>query len=715
MADLSVYAGRLIKDGSPFHLGYKDIPIHVSRDGYIRRLRWLSTKYVLLWDEGDKRGWLVNGTSALLHVVRAFLEYASRDKFRAAFLFKPHDLHEPANPFTADSAIEVLVDPKNLGLQIYPERDGFLLLQNQIEYFYNILEKLIDHQADIVGDGNANIADRPRKYLEGWDFNDLATESDPLHPRLAILEAGGKAWVDFARAIHAVTLVGRGFGEIIKPDVDFCEYWAELPKQKYYLAACLSDLGEITKKNKRYGDEFTKLSDDIIWHTPSALFGSCQCRGALGRAHCDPVQTLFPSSLSGILLPRKSPVSFDSRGAVIFGHNAAFQWVWGDTGHPEEGGLPTSSKSFDESSSNDSGIGTSLASPVPEFKPAPSKRTIIRNTMRSHSNSPTDTVSLGSAASVESGVHNRRQYTVGILCALPKELLAIRALFDRKHDRLGTALEDSNHYALGEMEQHMVVAACLPAGEYGTNSAADSASHMKRSFPGIRFCLLVGIGGGAPSKENDIRLGDVVVSSPIANFSGVIQYDMGKEKENCSFELTGSLQRPPRFLMSAISALRSDPDLTSDPLHKYLEIIRKFAPAYGHPGQENDELFTATCHRCQAQEECATRSSHIQQRDVRPTDEPTIHYGLIASGNRVIKDSQVRDDLVRRCGVLCFEMEAAGVMNTFPCLVIRGICDYADSYKNKKWQEYAAATAAAYAKLLLTVVVAKPRGDEAYQ
>ena len=47
--------------------------------------------------------------------------------------------------------------------------------------------------------------------------------------------------------------------------------------------------------------------------------------------------------------------------------------------------------------------------------------------------------------------------------------------------------------------------------------------------------------------------------------------------------------------------------------------------------------------------------------------------------------------------------EAAGLMIDFPCLVIRGICDYADSYKNKDWQEYAAAVAAGYAKELLEI------------
>ena len=88
-------------------------------------------------------------------------------------------------------------------------------------------------------------------------------------------------------------------------------------------------------------------------------------------------------------------------------------------------------------------------------------------------------------------------------------------------------------------------------------------------------------------------------------------------------------------------------------------------------------------------------------------DNPAIHYGLIASGNLLMKDALTRDTLAKEKDVLCFEMEAAGLMNHFPCLVIRGICDYADSHKNKKWQPYAAATAAAYMKELLSVIPPK--------
>ncbi|KAF4451007.1 hypothetical protein F53441_5954 [Fusarium austroafricanum] len=160
-------------------------------------------------------------------------------------------------------------------------------------------------------------------------------------------------------------------------------------------------------------------------------------------------------------------------------------------------------------------------------------------------------------------IYPRSSYTVGILCALPLELLAVRALFDTTHENRHHIRGDSNTYALGTINEHIVVAACLPSGEYGTNAAADSASNMKRTFPNIEFCLLVGIGGGAPTQENDIRLGDVV------------------EVEGNTFELTGSLHPPPRCLLTAISALRSDPDLPIDALQSSLDTITGRVPDYG--------------------------------------------------------------------------------------------------------------------------------------
>lgn len=697
--------GRGIVGGSAFVLGQKDTPAHVARNGYIPKLQWISTKFIFLWDETDQRGWLINGTSALLHIVRSSLAHNSVDKFKAAFMFKPQDMQESGTPGAAESAIDVLINPTNLGLKLYQEKDGHFLLQSRIDHYYNILEKLIDHQADIAGEDGSKLADYPRKYLEGWDFRDLATSRDPLYPRVTTLTEGGKAWVDLTRVLHAVTLFGRGFGELIRSrDADTCDFWADLPKGKSYIAAGLSDLIQVAANNNYYNDGHVRLNQGIIWHTSTAFFGSCRCRGILRRDHCEPVQSALPSSMLNLLLPRRLLIPEESSGAVIFGQHSGFPWIWKDHGAPQEECSMTSSKVSETSSNIDSGIGTSIVS---------SSHVDVGTAMsRSGALGPKqlgsrDTENVSSdATSAAHDSYTAVDYTVGILCALPKELLAVRALFDRKHGGLEHIAGDINHYCLGEISNHMVVAACLPKGDYGTNPAADSASNMKRSFPNINFCLLVGIGGGVPSKEYDIRLGDVVVSAPTGSYPGVIQHDRGKDNENQNFERTGSLRPPPGFLMTAISRLESNPDRPSNPLEPYLTRIQdriRFPERikYQHPGQEHDGFSQAECQTCQGEGKCFERNSFLKQRSKRPTNDPEIFYGLIASGNKVIKDAHVRNEWAENCGVLCFEMEAAGIMNTFPCLVIRGICDYADSSKNKVWQEYAAATAAAYAKLLL--------------
>lgn len=114
---------------------------------------------------------------------------------------------------------------------------------------------------------------------------------------------------------------------------------------------------------------------------------------------------------------------------------------------------------------------------------------------------------------------------------------------------------------------------------------------------------------------------------------------------------------------------------------------RLFQASYEHP------LGAPTCIDCDVKK--------LQPRVARPSDEPWVHYGVIASGNRVMSDGITRDKISQQLSALCFEMEAAGMMDNLQCLPIRGICDYSDSHKNKEWQDYSAATAAAYARELL--------------
>lgn len=292
-------------------------------------------------------------------------------------------------------------------------------------------------------------------------------------------------------------------------------------------------------------------------------------------------------------------------------------------------------------------------------------------------------------------------YTVGWLCTTHVELAAASEMLDEEHESLLQNPNDPNIYTLGRCASHCVVIACLPAGQRGTSSAATVASQMRSTYTSLRFGLLVGIGGGVLT--TDIRLGDVVVSQPERQFGGVVQYDTGERQEGGRFLRTGSLNMPLTVLLAALQKLKSNHQRGINKCAEYLNIIcSKKGLGFARP-EGKDLLFEAGYkhkggHDCK---DCGMDG--LVAREFR--ERIVVHYGTIASGNLDVQDSEIRQKLSDDLGgLLCLETEAAGLMNSFPCLVIRGICDYADSHKNEMWHKYAAATAAAYAKDLLTVI-----------
>ncbi|GKZ26337.1 Golgi transport complex subunit 3, partial [Aspergillus brasiliensis] len=201
-------------------------------------------------------------------------------------------------------------------------------------------------------------------------------------------------------------------------------------------------------------------------------------------------------------------------------------------------------------------------------------------------------------------------------------------------------------------------------------------AHMRSTFPQIQFALMVGIGGGVPSTHNDIRLGDVVVSRPMGIYSGVIQYDYGKTVQGGRFELVGMLNHPPQTLLTSMARLQAaqltQPDnpvakIAIDILTRKPDMEERFAP----PSPDTDILFCASYQHPIDERNCdkCDKEQVVARKPRGPP--PQIHYGLIASGNQVVKDSGTRDRLAQELGVLCFEMEAAGLMNQLPTLVIR--------------------------------------------
>ena len=205
---------------------------------------------------------------------------------------------------------------------------------------------------------------------------------------------------------------------------------------------------------------------------------------------------------------------------------------------------------------------------------------------------------------------------------------------------------------------------------------------MRRSFPSIRFGLMVGIGGGAPSPKHDIRFGDVVVSCPIGRTGGVIYYEFGKTIQNQKFERTGALDAPPPLLLTALSIMGALHERKGHQIvqcvNRMIERNSRLRKKYRRPEPGTDRLYKSSFihpnseHDCE--EACGIETAQLIQRNERTADEddPVIHYGLIASADRLMKGAQILDKLACDEEVLCFEMEAAGLMD-FPCVVIRGI------------------------------------------
>ncbi|CAG5189832.1 uncharacterized protein ALTATR162_LOCUS12094 [Alternaria atra] len=291
----------------------------------------------------------------------------------------------------------------------------------------------------------------------------------------------------------------------------------------------------------------------------------------------------------------------------------------------------------------------------------------------------------------------RDDYTVGWVCALPVELAAAQEMLDEEHDTPRCGAHDTNLYTCGRVGEHNVVIACLPE----VNLLVDAV------WPD-------GIGGGVPSEEADVRLGDVVVSKPHKTHGGVVQYDSGKATPS-GFERTGALNTPPMVLLNAVANVRAKQMRGKGKLLEYLSKLDSL-PDFTREAAGSDALYDATYDHVGSATCAKCKTEHTVTREVRRQD-VVVHYGTIASGNQVMRSAAERDRVSAELdGVLCFEMEAAGLMNSFPCLVVRGICDYADSHKNKRWQPYAAATAAAYAKEVLSAIppvdVAKSRTAE---
>jgi nucleoside phosphorylase len=331
----------------------------------------------------------------------------------------------------------------------------------------------------------------------------------------------------------------------------------------------------------------------------------------------------------------------------------------------------------------------------------------------------------------------RRGFKVAVICALPLEAENVQSVFDRcwedEDKQYGKMEGDQNAYTTGVIGSHNVVLAHMP--NMGSTSASAVAAGLRSSFAGIQLALVVGICGVVPfhvKTQKEIVLGDIIIST------AVIQYDFGRHYLNGfqrKKEIEDSLGRASPEIRSFLNMLQTRHN------HKRLtktlalllqsEDFQREVPAAKYPGAIRDRLYEASyihqhqsnakiCDRCDNNLEICSKSCDelgceegklvIRNRHSLPKtkdlallsrDIPFIHFGRFGSANAVMKSGVDRDRMAKAEEVIAFEMEGAGVWDQYPTVVIKAACDYADSHKNKYWQTYAAATAAACMKVFL--------------
>ncbi|GES60154.1 purine and uridine phosphorylase [Aspergillus terreus] len=335
-----------------------------------------------------------------------------------------------------------------------------------------------------------------------------------------------------------------------------------------------------------------------------------------------------------------------------------------------------------------------------------------------------------SATTVPSRPTCRDGFEVAIICALPLEANAVLYLFDQLWDEdtytYGKEANDPNSYSVGVLGGRNVVLAHPP--RMGRTASASVAAFCALSFKKIKLALVVGVCGGVPFNKSDkeeILLGDVVISK------GVIQYDFGRQFSDQfrrKIDVEHLLGRPNDRICSLLAKLETivHRAILQRKTSQFLSKTEHAAASY--PGDEEDKLYRSSYrHKHQDSQVCpicAACKQHtdsvcdlartstcedlgcddtqlVRRRRRNRLNSPVVHMGLIASGDSVVKSEMHRDQVAAETNVIAFEMEGGGVWDTFPCVIIKGVCDYADSHKNKRWQEYAAATAAACAKAFI--------------
>ena len=347
---------------------------------------------------------------------------------------------------------------------------------------------------------------------------------------------------------------------------------------------------------------------------------------------------------------------------------------------------------------------------------------------------------------------DRRGFEIALICALRVEADCVQAVFDKfwedEGKRYHQAPGDQNNYTTGVIGEHNVVLAYMP--NIGKVGASGVAASLRSSFPEIKLALVIGICGGVPfgTDKEEILLGDIIISQALVQFDFGRQYPGVFEEKDSLEDSLGRPSQKIRGFLTKLQTYRYRPRIQNG-IKLYLKELQQKLPKAKYPGADMDKLYEASylhkhhefmndaCDKCAEdrmqicpaarrmtcdelgceEKKLVVRNRLLKAQDAQNADsslqlEPMVHFGKIGSGDKVMKGAEDRDRIAEANGIIAFEMEGAGVWDHFPSIVIKAVCDYADSHKNKRWQDYAAATAAACMKAFLIEWTAEDKSPE---
>lgn len=272
-------------------------------------------------------------------------------------------------------------------------------------------------------------------------------------------------------------------------------------------------------------------------------------------------------------------------------------------------------------------------------------------------------------------------FRIAIICALQKEFDAVDILLEEiweNEDAFRPRHPDTNTYTFGRLGGKPVVLVNLPS--MGKVSAATVATNLGISFKYIEIAFLTGICGAAPLDEKGakIEMGDVIIGKQIIQEDFGRLFDAGMERKTDVEDVLGRLPVRIRQWIGSLSGWRNLKGLRSETKMILAQTFEddEFRELFGYPGQREGDVFP-------------------------PEREVKILFGRVATSDAVLRSEVRRDEMVQKDRVIGFEMESAGTWDQLPTVLIKSVCDYADSRKSKEWQPFAALTAAATTQALI--------------